>query len=101
MESATLIGGSTPGLEPTYYGPHVQLFARKAVGCGPRRCGVCELHAPRAGRQTHEGAMHDARRVHRSWADGPAQRPVRRTPMQDGEHQGSQLEPEKASAKVG
>ena len=42
MESATLIGGSTPGREPTYYGPHVctqgsRLWAKEMGAPGPKR----------------------------------------------------------------
>ena len=41
MESATLIGGSTPGREPTYYGPHVctqgsRLWAKEMGAPGPK-----------------------------------------------------------------
>eukprot|EP00966_Prymnesium_polylepis_P181248 4198340-Prymnesium_polylepis.1 len=46
MESAPLIGRSTPGREAVYYGPHV---ARRAVGCGLRRW---ELQDPRDAQST-------------------------------------------------
>eukprot|EP00966_Prymnesium_polylepis_P025465 587588-Prymnesium_polylepis.1 len=41
MESATLIGGSTPGREPTHYGPRVctqgsRLWAKKMGAPGPK-----------------------------------------------------------------